>query len=50
MIFAWRGKILKNCQLIGEGGCTTRRTCHAKINSKSEGDVMTTEHKIENIT
>ena len=39
-------EVLKNCQLIGaKAGCTHVMT-YAKINFKSEGDVMTTEHKI----
>ena len=39
-------EILKNCQLVGaQYGCKHVMT-YAKINFKSEGDVMSTDHKI----
>ena len=38
--------IIKNCQLVGaKAGCKHVAT-YVKIDYKSEGDVMTTEHKV----
>ncbi|MGI6755880.1 MAG: thiamine-binding protein [Atopobiaceae bacterium] len=39
-------EIVKNCQLVGAAAGCKHVATYVKINYKSEGDVMSTEHKV----